>query len=216
VLRPLNVGVKVHNGTVTLWGPVPSSLDEKRAVEKVERVRGVVGVRSELYVGRAPARRDELEMALLPEAPVRREAASPDRESGALTVLTGRPPPVERQPRETGPGEGLPPVVSTTGMPVPAVAPVEPPPPVRAAVLLAPVALGRPGEQVAARSVPAAPLEVLVERVRQGEARFHAVRAEVRDGAVVLHSGAARGEDVTALADVLRRLPGVKEVAVDD
>ncbi len=216
VLRPLNVGVKVRKGCVTLWGPVSSALDERRAMEKVEQVRGLAGLRSELYVRNAPPNRDALALALLPEpVPTRTEVALPNRESGALTLLHKRsaePSPPPPRPREEGPGEGLPPIVRTADTTPPAPPPLavaDLPKPGKPPVLLAPVALGpRPS---AARS-----LAVLVEQTRQSQARFRLVQADVQGSVVLLRSGEARPEDVTALATALLRVSGVGDVVIDD
>jgi hypothetical protein len=50
MLAPLNVGVSVRQSVATLWGPVPSPAHVQRARERVQRVRGVIEVRSELHV----------------------------------------------------------------------------------------------------------------------------------------------------------------------
>jgi hypothetical protein len=219
VLRRLNIGVRARKGQVTLWGPVSSKDDEERALEIARQVRGPSVVRSELRLRDAPPSRPaEVELGLLPgPGPTRTEVALPDRESGSLTLRHKQPPPSPpappARPRETGPGEGLPPIVRTTGAAPPGVARAEPPAPPRPAALLAPVPLGgRPG----AAATGVLSLEQLVERTRLSEERFRLVRAEVQGSVVFLRAGAARPEDVTALAAALQKVPGVGDVVMDD
>src|SRR5438105_1210850 len=50
VLAPFAVGVKVANGEVILWGSLPTPELASRAVQTVEKVKGIYRVRSELTV----------------------------------------------------------------------------------------------------------------------------------------------------------------------
>src|SRR5262245_37237540 len=58
VLRPLNLGVSVDNGVVSVWGPVPSQEVARLAVAKLETIRNVTEVRSNFYLSdnQPPAR----------------------------------------------------------------------------------------------------------------------------------------------------------------
>ena len=47
-LGPLHVGVLVVDGVATVWGPVPTAADVRRAVKALEAVPGIATVRSEL------------------------------------------------------------------------------------------------------------------------------------------------------------------------
>src|SRR5262245_17610969 len=49
LLKELNLGVRVHYGVATLWGPVPSAELAARAVRLVGKVEGVHQVRDELF-----------------------------------------------------------------------------------------------------------------------------------------------------------------------
>jgi hypothetical protein len=206
-LGPLNLSVWVRRGTATLWGPVPSAEAGRRAARRVSQVEGVEYIRNEFYVSARARPRDELVLSL-PE-PTRTEVASPDRETEALPRALLRALAEKAAPPDIGPGEGLPPMASTRPA-AKAVQPVSresvaPAPPPRAR-LLPPVPLG-PAPAVE-------PLAAAVERVRRGEARFVPVRATVSGSTVTLRPGEAAGEDVTALAQALRRLPGVTEVLI--
>lgn len=50
-LSPLNVGIRVRRGVVSVWGPVPDRQTAQLVVSKLEALKGVSGVQSELYVG---------------------------------------------------------------------------------------------------------------------------------------------------------------------
>jgi hypothetical protein len=217
VLAPLNLTVSARNGYVTLHGPVSSALDQRRAMDAASRVRGVVGLKNDLYLGDGPPRPPELVLGILPEpSPTHTHVASPYRGAGALdtgTVKMPAPaiPPILRRPREEGPGEGLPPIVRTNEV-------VEAPPPAAIRpVLLAPVGMGqradRPG---AVRPATPSSLQQAIAQARGRESRFALVQTEVRGAVVYLRTGRARPEDVTALGEELLKVPGVADVVMDD
>jgi osmotically-inducible protein OsmY len=52
VLAPMNVGVIVRGGVVTLWGPLANEDEIQHASKSVADVRGVQSVKSQLYVSR--------------------------------------------------------------------------------------------------------------------------------------------------------------------
>jgi osmotically-inducible protein OsmY len=175
-----NLSVKVCDGVATVWGSVPADDLIQRVLKKLEQVRGVYEVRSEL---RVTAKREEEPILPLHDPPMQTESASPDPETGRINALTGRQP-------------------------------EEPP-----ALVMPAISLPRPAsnEKPAASPVPtpsAESLSAAIERVRQGDARFRPIQAELRDGVVTLRSGAAKGEHVTAFAQALSRLPGVERVVV--
>jgi hypothetical protein len=203
-LAALNLGVKVRDGVATVWGPVPSAALGLRAVRTVEGVRGIASVHSEMQVTGA-GKAEELTVTLPPRQPTRTQSASPDRERGELPALVLP----TRRSRDDGPGEGLPAMTPARAVPGP-----------RPAVVLGPPAPARPpAEHTTSRAPSVRPAEGLVEaveRVRRAEARFGAVRVEVRGTTVVVHGGEAVGEDVMALAQALRRLRGVQRVLLQD
>lgn len=50
-LNHLNVGIKVRRGVISVWGPVPDQEAARRIVARLDTVKGVSGIESELYVG---------------------------------------------------------------------------------------------------------------------------------------------------------------------
>jgi hypothetical protein len=53
-----------------------------------------------------------------------------------------------------------------------------------------------------------------VARIRQSEARFRAITVDIQDGNLVVHRRGVESRDATALAQILRRIPGVGEVLI--
>jgi hypothetical protein len=202
-LATLNLSVKVRDGVATLWGPVRSAEQGRRALRTVGQVDGILRVRSELYVT-TPA--DPLEKFTLPP-----RADSPAYARSDTRREPGPPPAPPREPAPA-PGTSAPRALPPLGDP--------PAPDRRPVMLLAPVAVpGRAGERVAARPVqgPATPpttVEAAIEQLRRAEPRFWGVGAEVRGGTVVLKAESARGEDVMAFARALQRVKGVERVVV--
>jgi hypothetical protein len=85
-LSALNLGVRVENGVATVWGPVPSLDVGRRAVARLEALKGVTKVQPNFYV---QERRDgTLDIARADGAPERIEAAKPEIETGKLPVTT--------------------------------------------------------------------------------------------------------------------------------
>jgi hypothetical protein len=68
----------------------------------------------------------------------------------------------------------------------------------------------------AARPTEPLPLLRAVAQARATERRFALVQAEVRGSVVYLRAGGASPEDVTALGEVLLKVPGVADVVMDD
>jgi osmotically-inducible protein OsmY len=185
-----NIQVIVRDGNALLCGRLPSKELIDRAVKTVSRVPGIFEVRSELIVVLPPPQ------PLFPpetdEEPTRTTAAAPPRDpllSGTLARLPSLPP---TKPDEAPPGVVL-----------------KSPVPVRAEE--------RRAERTVARTTDkedASPLARQVERIRQGDRRFHNIRTEVRGHAVVVRGG-ADGETLMAFIDVVRRLDGVEEVTLN-
>jgi hypothetical protein len=120
-LAPLNVGVRVTDGVATLWGPVHTVEEARRAVKVLEAVSGVATVRSDLRLEKGQPE-DLLALPLPEDPPTRTDAASPDPVSGSLGTLTRRNP--ARLP-PTAPAVALMPPVSTAPAP-PRAAPAPP------------------------------------------------------------------------------------------
>ncbi len=216
VLGPLNLGVKVQDGAVVLVGPVSAPEIAQKALRLVANVRGVRGVRSELYLSRDNPH-ERIPIPLEGEAPTRTQSASPDPASG---TLTGRVPAIELPP------SGRPPAPQPSSPPAAPAAPPQPPaspseksewgtPPAAGGgvSLLAPIAVApRPAVPAAATG----DLASAVERVRQSQPRFRRIWVEVRGTTVRLSGPDVPAEDVMALAQVLSVLPGVQRVHVQN
>jgi hypothetical protein len=218
-LGPLNLGVKVQDGTVVLVGPVPAAELAQQALRIVSNVRGVRGVRNELYLCR-DAGHEPIHIPLVGDAPTRTQSASPDPVSGGLGTLTGRVPAIELPPsgrtattQPVSPPEA--PAAPQPAGPAPrqemrewATAPASGP----GVSLLAPIV----DVPQAAAPAAAGPLASAVERVRQSNARFRGIWVEVRGGTVLLSGPGAPAEDVMGLAQALSVLPGVERVRVQN
>jgi hypothetical protein len=183
-LEPLHLGVRVGDGVATLWGPVPTVEDARRAVKVLGAVSGIAAVRSELRLEKGQPN-DLLALPVPEDPPTRTDAASPDPVSGSLGTLTRRNP-ANSPPAPRGP----PPAVAL--MPPVTTAPAAPP-------RLAPAA--------------PSPAET-VEALRDSERRFRRIRTEVQGGTVFLHPGDTPQADVMAFYQVLARIPGVERVVV--
>jgi hypothetical protein len=183
-LGPLHLGVRVRDGVATLWGPVPTAEDVRRAVKVLEVVPGLAAVRSELRLEKGQPE-NLLAVPVPVDPPTRTDAASPDPVSGSLNTLTRRNP--ARFP----------------------LTPERPPP---AAALLPPV-VGAPPATPRMAPAPPTPAEA-IEALRLSERRFRRIRAEVRGGTVLLHPADTPREDVMAFYQLLAQVPGVERVVV--
>jgi hypothetical protein len=190
-LAGVPLGVSVRHGTAILWGTAPSGELIRLALDRLRRLPGVAGVRSEVL----------LETVAWPAADS--PAAAPEGPSAVCTS----PAPGPRAPGELagqvgprGRAPGLP-LAGSAAPPGPGVA------------LGPPVAGGLPAAEPR-RPIPrSADLGAAVERVRRGDRRFIAFQAEVRERTVILHGSA--GEDLMDFAEAVRRLPGVERVLVE-
>jgi hypothetical protein len=232
-LARANLGVRVRDGVVTLWGPIPSVELGRRAVARARKVAGVREVRNDLYVNTTPQEPPSIRFPTEPEPPSATESASPDPATGTLGKVTGRTPLIALPPSgrtatpQTPPPAASPSTVDSATTP-PQPAPSSPlpstgrsaPAPAPAGVLLmAPV--GAPGARPPvhprpqATAPPSLDLAQSVERLQQSEPRFHRVRVEVQGDAVFIGApDDVPGEAVMALAQALSRMPGVGRVVL--
>jgi osmotically-inducible protein OsmY len=191
VLGPRNVGVIVRDGVATLWGPLTSGDEIRRALQTAGGVRGVQSVCSELYVAKEP----------LPPVFVLPETTTPDRaapadalvSAGQQTILTMR----DRLPSfKPGAENG----------PLPAS---------RAALLLTPIPLDAPADEPT--TITAARTEgvsAAIDRLHKSDARFGRIEAEWREGTVILHGKRKDASAVMAFARALSDVPGVERVVL--
>jgi osmotically-inducible protein OsmY len=194
MLATQNVGVIVRDGVATLWGPLTSADEIRRALKTAGEVRGVQSVRCELYI--AKGTRPLPPVFVLPETTTPDRAAPTDAlaSAGQETILTRR----NRTPSH---------------LPAPDNGP--PPTPSRTALLLTPVpidaAANEPTTVMAARTegVPAA-----IDRLQKADARFGQIDAEWRDGTIVLHGKRKDASAAMAFARLLSEVPGVDRVVL--
>ncbi|MBN9523318.1 BON domain-containing protein, partial [bacterium] len=209
VLRDFNLVVSVVDRVAVVGGPVASVELKDRAAELVRRVPGVRAVRNGCFVQTTTEPLLRTTASTTRPLPVLPPLAVPLRPSGAaeatppvgdLVVAAPQPEPLARERsvvarRPTAPGANvlLPPVASQPA----AAAPVSPYPASPG------VLTGRPT------------LADSIESVRRSDARFVGLRAELREGGMVLVTGTARQPaDAWDFADLLRGVPGLTRVAV--
>jgi osmotically-inducible protein OsmY len=90
-LAPFNLGVTVRNGVAVVWGPVPSPELKTKALKKIENVRGIYQVESEMYVSRnAGLWLNPSGISRLPDVPEQTSSAMPDLRTGQLPVFPGQ------------------------------------------------------------------------------------------------------------------------------
>jgi osmotically-inducible protein OsmY len=198
-LGPLNLSLRVSNRVAELSGPVPSAELGRRAIELVEAIPGLRGVRNkQLYITRAPRSEQRLALPLEDGKPTQTRSASP----GILSA------------RDPAPWSPESPRVSQRSS--------DPEP--HTATLLAPEAVAsparapEPGRLTAnPRPFPKPPsIDVSLDRLRQSDRRFRAIRTEVQGATVRIYTGDTSGEHIMAFARAVTHLPGVERVVVKD
>ncbi|MFO0877485.1 MAG: BON domain-containing protein [Gemmataceae bacterium] len=188
-LAELNLGVSVENGVAQVWGPVPTPEAARDAVLRLEGIAGVRLVRTNFYLEDRRERR-LLDLVQAEPAPERIEAAKPEIETGKLPI----------RPRE--------PVVPVARVGSEAVG---------APRVFAPraVASTRP-EASGERRSPEASLSAKIQQMQREEPRFRAIVVEVQGQSLHVQRGASSGADLMDLVGRLRRLPGVRDVILND
>jgi hypothetical protein len=187
-LNPLNLGVIVRGRVAVLWGPVPSTAQARRAVERLQTLSGLHGVRSELQI-------------------------EPSREGGSQP-----PPRSPKADRQTSASNKLPVVVSIDSrarsaieeyqperrIPVTTMSPT-PTQQISALVHRTPIL------------APARPnLEQTIRRLQLTDPRFRSVRINVRQGLVYLQASSRYSDELFQVAEVISELPGVERVIVKE
>jgi hypothetical protein len=186
-----NLGISVRQGIATVWGPVPSEAVARRAVERLREVKGLLDVRSQLYVAAAaePPPKSSGRPALLPLEPLMPNDL--DNPAGTL-----------KYPRTAAGGPRPPPVSGD-----------RPARPLSEAVaLLAPVPPGGWN----ATPTSSSNLASSVEELWRSDLRYRIIRPQIQGSVVYLHGMASRREDMLDLAERLSRLPGVERVILKE
>ncbi len=207
-LRELNLAVQVKKGFAELRGRVPSVELARKAVQLVEEVQGILGVRNYLEV--RPVTREPARLVLEPELPSSTRAALPNREALPEIPLS-----VPSMPsiavREPAVIQRVPPTrVETPAEPAPLV------------VLLPPVFMEervrppRPADILVARprpeAIPATTQDAIEEIL--AEPTYRGLKIERRGAVVYLHQRSGHGARVMALARRLSGLPQVEQIVL--
>jgi hypothetical protein len=197
-LAPWKLKVDVHNAVAVVSGTISSDDVGRDAIGKVEAIKGIIEVRSS-FQRNASVLKPAYEGTHGEDARPARDADSVKgrpREPVAATLSEGRRtrpetpadlPAVDGSRNERG-GD-----IVLRG---PRQSPV------------------KHGASAGASGVRSPSLAEQVARIRQSEGRFGNISVEVQDGMLVVHRGGVSSADATALAEKLRRIPGVGEVLI--
>lgn len=197
-IAPLNLSVQVRNRIAHLSGAVPTAEVRRMVISIVENVPGILEANTKkLIITRAPRSEQRLTLPLDDEKPIETRSASP----GALAphryvpLLPDRP-------------KTAPPSADSTP---------------RTVALLAPEAVASPPRgpqagQLTANPRPrpnSVPLES-IDRLRQSDRHYRAIRTEVQGATVHIFTGDTPGEHVMAFARAVARIPGIERVVLKD
>lgn len=191
-LANFNLGVSVRSGVATLWGLVPTRPLADRAVARVRLVPGILNVRSEIHVVPPGDPLTDFLAAPVPNRWSPSEVGPPPPRSPA--ALTSRP---EPKPA-TDPSIPVMPLITIP--PRPGNGTSQP-----AAVILRPETGESPQKLI-----------IVVDRLRQRDARFRWIHPEVQGGIVRLRGAVYHRQDLFDFAQAVSRLPGVERVVVED
>jgi hypothetical protein len=198
-IAPLNLSVQVRNRVAHLSGAVPTAELRRKAISIVENVPRILEANTKkLIVTRAPRNEQRLTLPLEDEKPTETRSASP----GALAtrdsalMLPDRP-------------KAVPPAADSTP---------------RTVALLAPEAVASPprGPQTGQLTANPRPrpntvsLDTSIDRLRQSDRHYRAIRSEVQGATVRIFTGDTPGEHVMAFARAVARIPGVARVVLKD
>ncbi len=221
-LGPHNLCIRYKDGLVTLWGPVERRALIDIARKKASLQKGVVEVRSELYLGRSGNRSVGPPSSGLPfEQPVRVQAASPNPETGALPSQSLREDHTKKVGLESGRGAPfLPPLLIASGGPPAGVQILEKDEVPPKAPVFVPLSFGgigpmeNPRKPISGPKIPALDISEELARLRGSQARFGSIQW-IRRGnhlfIVVPGADLAAGSEFSNLA---RQIPGVDSVSV--
>ncbi len=232
-LTPYNLGVKLQNREVVIWGTVPSVELARRAEDLVRAVPEFVHVRSEVridpneglpipqgtprYLPEPALREAQRPMHPTPRAaqqplePASLSAPDPLPMIGAIVLPVAPAEPVKVE----APRSGLAPAVLTVRAMFPRMTPMPRWQPRAAPPVQVPVEPIRPVVATLLGPDNGDSLEQRVQAVQRSQHRFRTVDAEVRDHVVTLR-GPADQAATHELARLVARLPGVERVIVQE
>ena len=221
-LGPHHIGIRYKDGLVTLWGPVERRALIDLARKKAALQKGVVEVRSELYLGRTGNRSVGPPSSGVPlEQPVRVQSASPNPQTGVLPTKSPRE--EKSNLHRIGPEKETPfspqalasSAGQSTGVQVLGGGDSTPKAPV-----FVPLSFGGVGPSEMPRGPIAPPLTPALDlsdelaRIRGSQARFagiHWIRRGNHLSIVVPSADLSLGSDFSRL---VRQIPGVESVTV--
>lgn len=191
-LTNFNLGVSVRSGVATLWGLVPTKPLADRAVARVRLVAGILDVRNEVHV--VPPGDPLTDFLARPQ---------PNRQRPSEFVLPA--------PRSPGALTSRPETKPATDASLPVMPSIAIPPRPGTGTSQSTAVIGKPelGE-------PPQKLIVVVDRLRQRDARFRWIHPEVQGGIVRLRGAVHHRQDLFDFAQAVSRLPGVERVIVED
>jgi len=210
-LAGLNLGVRVREGVATLWGSVPSKVLAEQAVKKVGAVQGILDVRSELQVVKAPP--PPITLPLDNDGPTVTQSAFPDREQSKLPIAGSAlsPPELEKplgQLRREEEGEVRQPPAAREAEPVVKLLPPR-------VWTVSSADQGATEEKKPASVAPTAQsITAAIDRIRTADPRFRSLRVEIEGAAVSVLGSAEQGSEAMELADQLSRIQGISRVVV--
>lgn len=201
-LGPLNLGVRIKDGTAIVWGPIPSRDCSDRVRAALLRVPGVFKVQSELYVSLPLPEPEGMPLPDIKPA-IQSAVAMPAR--GPVDLL----PLVEVKNR---PSEGF----GRRGSPISG----EPTshrrdlvPQGTTVALLPPIAIKSPPEDVISPASTKSVQDLLLQ-LQRSDAHYRSIRWEEHQGVVVLTGKSGDGTRMMAFAQQVRTLDGVRRVII--
>jgi hypothetical protein len=198
-IAPLNLSVRVRNRVAHLSGAVPTAEVRRKAITIVANVPGILETNTkQLTVTRAPRSEQRLMLPLEDEKPTETRSASP----GALAPRDSVPLLPDRPKTAPPPADSAP----------------------RTVALLVPEAVASPprGPQTGRLTANPRPrpnavsLDTSLDRLRQSDRRYRAIRTEIQGATVHVLTGDTPGEHVMAFARAVSRIPGVERVVLKD
>jgi osmotically-inducible protein OsmY len=192
-----DIWVEVHGTLVLLSGKVPSAPLKQRALFLAGQIKGVAEAQGDELLVDSPDGISDLPSPFVEGLPPRSLLAGQHKDDRGTTA------PQKAEISEVRPAGSVPAVALEAPVPLtprPAAAPLRP-----AVVILPPRPLPEAGD-----------LSSLAKALCRKDERFGRVTVEVRQGTVSLRGSVPRWEDLTELANAVRRLPGVTAVILDN
>ena len=192
-LSHLNVGIRVRRGVISVWGPVPDQEAARKIVARLDSVKGISGIESELYVGSGgegvqafavPSTKGEVATVSAPPS-VTPPAIQP-KELTPENRITSR---VLRMDNGASTNPVSPPAAKLTG------------------------SLDKPKFNPAVQTVAVAP-EVRIRELVRLQPSFGLIRYQLDGGVLVIQGGADPGRQME-FAQACSNIQGISRVRID-